>query len=330
METILQGGVAFILWLQSLGGWLAAPMKFFSFLGSEEFFLVALPLIYWCLDSRAGLRIGAIVLFTGSLNDILKLALHGPRPYWYSTQVQAFASETSFGVPSGHAQTAVGLWGMGAALLKRPWAWVVAVLVMALIGLSRLYLGVHFVHDVLLGWILGWLVLWAFLRGWETVAAWVSLKSLGQQVGLALALSLTLIILGALSFGTLRGWTLPALWMENAIEAGVEKLPAPVTLNGTIASAAALFGMLAGLAWMNTQGGFDSQGPLLQRFGRLILGVVGILAIYAGLKAIFPHNEDLLSYVFRYLRFALVGAWISAGAPWLFVKLKLAQKKSAA
>ena len=36
---------------QSLGGWLAGPMKFFSFLGSEDFFLLALPLVYWCLDA---------------------------------------------------------------------------------------------------------------------------------------------------------------------------------------------------------------------------------------------------------------------------------------
>lgn len=330
METILQGGIAFILWFQGLGGWLVFPMKALSFFGSEEFFLVALPVIYWCFDSRAGLRIGTIVLLTGSLNDVLKLALHGPRPYWYSSQVKAYAAETSFGVPSGHSQTAVGLWGMGAALIKRPWAWAVAVTMMLLIGLSRLYLGVHFVHDVLLGWTLGWVVLWVFLRWWDQAAAWVKTKSLGQQVGLALALSLVLIVLGAISFGTLRGWTLPALWLENARLAGVTELPAPITLNGTIASAAALFGMLAGLAWMQTQGGFDSRGSLAQRAGRLFLGVIGILVIYAGLKAIFPHNEDLVSYVFRYLRFSLVGAWISAGAPWVFLKLKLAQKSPAA
>jgi membrane-associated phospholipid phosphatase len=326
METILQGGISLILWLQGLGGWLELPMKFFSFLGSEEFFLVALPLIYWCVDSNAGLRIGVIVLFSGCLNDILKLALHGPRPYWYSTQVKALADETSFGVPSGHAQVAVSLWGMAATQIKRPWAWVVAGFLILMIGLSRLYLAVHFPHDVFLGWVLGLLILWAFSRWWDSVAIWAKKKSLGQQIGLAFAASLLLIVLGALALGTLRGWTLPAVWLENARQAGVEELPAPLTLNSTITSAAVLFGMLAGLAWMNSQGGFSAVGSLGQRAGRLLLGVAGVLILYLGLKAIFPTGETFIPYFLRYLRYALIGLWISAGAPWIFVKLKLAQE----
>src|SRR3972149_286454 len=139
MESILQGGIAFIVWLQGFGGWLELPMKLFSFLGAEEFFLLALPIIYWCVDAGAGLRIGTIVLFSSGVNDILKLAFHGPRPYWFSTQVKALAAETSFGVPSAHAQTAVSLWGMAAAQIRRSWAWAVAVFIILMIGLSRLY-----------------------------------------------------------------------------------------------------------------------------------------------------------------------------------------------
>jgi membrane-associated phospholipid phosphatase len=326
METILQGGIALIVWLQGLGGWLEIPMKGFSFLGSEEFFLIALPVMYWCVNSQAGLRIGVIVLFSGGLNDIFKLALHGPRPYWYSTQVKAFASETSFGVPSGHAQIAVSLWGMAAAQIKRRWAWAVAVFVMLMIGLSRLYLAVHFPHDVLLGWTLGLLVLWAFMSWWEPVAVWANRKSLGQQVGLAFAASLLMLILGALAFGTLRGWVLPAVWLENARLAGVEALPAPVTLNNTITSAAVLFGMLAGLAWMNSRGGFDSGGSFWQRAGRLLLGLAGVLVLYLGLKAVFPRGDEFVPYLLRYVRFALIGLWISAGAPWVFIRFHLAQK----
>ena len=39
-----------------------------------------------------------------------------------------------------------------------------ALLLILLIGLSRLYLGVHFPHDVLIGWALGFLTLWAFVK----------------------------------------------------------------------------------------------------------------------------------------------------------------------
>lgn len=325
MDLILQGGIALIIWLQGLGGWLEIPMKFFSFLGMEEFFLLALPIIYWSVDANAGLRFGVILLITGGLKDILKLAFHGPRPYWISTQVKALASETSFGVPSGHALMAAGLWGTAASLVKRPWAWAAAVFIIFMIGLSRLYLAVHFPHDVLLGWVLGALVLWAFLRLWDATAVWAKQKSLGQQVGLAFALSLVMLVIGVIAFGTLRNWVLPAVWMENARLAGVDELPAPVTLDGVITSSGVLFGMLAGLAWMNSRGGYVADGGFWQRVVRVLPGLVGILILYLGLKAIFPRGDAFIPYTLRYLRFALIGLWVSAGAPWLFLKLRLAQ-----
>jgi membrane-associated phospholipid phosphatase len=325
MELIWQGGIAFIIWLQGLGSWLEIPMKFFSFLGTEEFFLLALPIIYWSVNANAGLRIGAILLFSGGLNDALKLAFHGPRPYWFSTQVKALASETSFGVPSGHAQIAVSLWGMAASLIKRPWVWIAAIFIIFMIGLSRLYLAVHFPHDVLLGWTLGALALWAFSRWWDVVAAWARKKSLGQQIGLAFALSMVMLVMGLMAFGSLRGWVMPVAWKENAQQAGVDALPAPVTLDSTITFAAVLFGMLAGLAWMNSRGAYTADGGFWQRLVRLLPGLAGILILYLGLKAIFPRGDAFLPYVLRYLRFALIGLWVSAGAPWLFLKLKLAQ-----
>jgi membrane-associated phospholipid phosphatase len=325
MEPIYQSGIAFIIWLQGLGGWLETPMKLFSFLGTEEFFMLVLPIIYWSINASAGLQIGAILLLTGGLNDILKLAFHGPRPYWFNTQVKAFASEISFGVPSAHAQTAVSLWGMVALLLKRSWVWVAAVIIIFMIGLSRLYLAVHFPHDVLAGWTLGTLGLWAFSRYWSASAAWAKKKSLGQQVGLAFALSMAMLIAGMIAFGSLRGWVMPAEWMKNAQQAGVDVLPAPVTLDHTITFAAALFGMLAGLAWMNSRGGYVSDGGFWQRVVRVLPGLVGVLVLYLGLKAIFPRGDALVPYALRYLRFALIGLWVFAGAPWLFLKLKLAR-----
>jgi len=41
---------------------------------------------------------------------------------------------------------------------------------------------------------------------------------------------------------------------------------------------------------------------------------------------VFPSGEDLIGFFFRYLRYSLVGLWISAGAPYLFFHFKLAEK----
>ena len=100
---LIQSGIDWIVLIQGLGAWLEVPMKFFSFLGSEEFFLLVLPALYWSVNSDLGLRVGLVLLTSTSLNHVLKVTLGGPRPYWVSERVLPFAAETSFGVPSGHS-----------------------------------------------------------------------------------------------------------------------------------------------------------------------------------------------------------------------------------
>jgi PAP2 superfamily. len=89
--------------------------------GERIFFLILLPALSWCVEASVGLRVGVVLLVSTSVNDALKMALHGPRPYGISTDVIGYASETSFGIPSGHAQIAVGVWGMMAASLRKWW-----------------------------------------------------------------------------------------------------------------------------------------------------------------------------------------------------------------
>ena len=59
---------------------------------------------------------------------------------------------------------------------------------------------------------------------------------------------------------------------------------------------------------------------------RYLLGVVGVLILYIGLGSIFADTETFISYSIRYIRYALIGFWISGFAPWLFMKLKIADQ----
>jgi membrane-associated phospholipid phosphatase len=325
METIWNIGITWNIFFQNLGTWLKAPMEFFSFLGNEYFFLLLLPALYWSVEAGVGLRVGFILLLSTSVNDAFKLAFHGPRPYWYSPAiVKAYANETSFGVPSGHAQIAVGVWGMMAHCLHKWWGWLIAALVIVLIGISRMYLGVHFPHDVFLGWLIGAVLLWVVLLFWNPVSAWVKNMRPWEQVLVAFLTSLAMILFSILPYLWLKktGWLPPSTWAAYAGEA--------VSLSGAFTSAGTLFGLLCGLAWFNRQGGFDTGGPLWQRSLRYVVGVIGVLVFYLGLKVLFgliaPDAEALVPYVLRYIRYVLVGAWVSAGAPWVFIKLKLARK----
>jgi membrane-associated phospholipid phosphatase len=322
MDGLIRMGIEWIVAIQGMGGWLELPMKFFSFLGTQDFFFLMLPLIYWSLDAALGLRVALILITSVTLNFHAKLWFAGPRPYWVSDRVAVYSAESSFGIPSGHAQNAVSVWGIIASRIRKSWAWVTAFSLAFLIGFSRLYLGVHFVHDVVVGWLIGFAVLWLFIRYWDSTAAWLKTKSFSQQVMLAFFISLVVIALGFLSVQRLDGYVLPQEWADNARRAG--ELPDPVSREDPVTSAGTFFGAALGLAWITARGGYQASGPVGKRALRFVVGLIGVLILWRGLGLVFPEGETLIPLVLRYIRYAFTGFWIIGGAPWLFFRIKLA------
>jgi hypothetical protein len=211
----------------------------------------------------------------------------------------------------------------GAQRTGKRWAWIAAVLLAFFIGFSRLYLGMHFLHDVLLGWLLGILLLFVFLRLWDPVVAWLRGKTMSQQVMIALVVSLLMIVIGFLSYAPLSAYVFPVEWADNALRAG--PVPDPVSVEGILTSAGSFFGLAAGAAWMASRGGYETSGPLEKRALRYVIGLIGIMILWYGLGEVFPRGETLIPLVLRYIRYSLVGFWVTAGAPWLFFHFKLAR-----
>ena len=212
---------------------------------------------------------------------------------------------------------------MLAVQLRKGWVWAAALLIVLFIGLSRLYLAIHFPHDVLTGWLIGTLLLWLTVRWWDPVAAWGRQQSLGRQLLAAGLGSLALVLVAAAPFLWLRltGWQAPPEWAAYAVRA--------ISFERALVSAGMLFGLLAGAAWgHHRQTGFTAQGAWWQLLLRYLLGMAGLLALRFGLNLIFPAGETIAALALRFLGYALMGAWVTAGAPSLFRHLKLAEKAS--
>ena len=118
-----------------------------------------------------------VAVFGGiALNDLLKLAFARPRPDYVYQAVPVFTS--SF--PSGHAELSAITYLTIAALLAQSqssfkiglYFLALAALLTTLIGMSRIYLGVHYPTDVLGGWCIG--AAWA-------IACWVLMRWLQHQ-----------------------------------------------------------------------------------------------------------------------------------------------------
>jgi membrane-associated phospholipid phosphatase len=326
MDILIENGIDWIVAIQSLGGWLEPLMEFFTFLGQENFFFLVLPLIYWSVDARLGLQVALILVTSNYVNAIAKVLFAGPRPFWVSARVEPLSVETTFGTPSGHAQNAAALWGIMAADVRganRRWAWITAFLLTLFIGFSRLFLGMHFLHDVITGWLLGLVLLIAFLKLWDPVAAWLQSKTFVQQVALALVASLVMITLGVWSILPMNAYVFPDGWTANALRAG--PVPDPVSLEGIFTTTGSFFGLAAGAAWIASRGGYQTSGPVEKRALRYVIGLIGIMILWFGLGQVFPDGEEAVPLLLRYIRYTLVGFWITAGAPWLFFHFKLAR-----
>jgi membrane-associated phospholipid phosphatase len=115
----------------------------------------------------------AAVAGSAVLNQLLKGLFERPRPYFE----HPLLVETSYSFPSGHAMESFVVYGMlayFAVLALRSWKARVGVvfgaaLLVVLIGLSRMYLGVHYFSDVLAGYAAGGVWLSALITGVETI-----------------------------------------------------------------------------------------------------------------------------------------------------------------
>ena len=311
------------IWFQSLGMWLRPLMLFFSELGTERFYMLVMPLFFWCVDVGLGLRLAALLLWGNAVNFYLKLTFHLPRPFWVSEQVRALAIETSFGMPSGHAQNAASLWGCAAVSVKQAWLrWCLAFFVF-MIGLSRIYLGVHFIGDVLVGWLVGAVLLWLFLRLESPVIGLWRRLSFWKKLLVAVISSLVVLGVGWGIRSALSGWTLPEAWLEiiqkNTDLASLD----PLGCEGLVTIAGTWVGVITGISvYSQYFGDYHINGSLGHRLLRYVVGLIGLLLLYIGLGRTFAMLEgNFLALVLRYIRYAMIGAWVTLGAPVLFRKI---------
>lgn len=128
-------------------------------------FVVAIVVVSlgWLLWQQQRLKAGMLIIAcfgTLLLNQGMKLAFARPRPMLW----QRLIEETSYGLPSGHALGSLVLYGFIAYVfadrhpLHKRAIYSITILIIILIGLSRLYLGVHYPSDILAGYAIG--ILW--------------------------------------------------------------------------------------------------------------------------------------------------------------------------
>lgn len=171
-------------------------MRFITNLGYQQFFLIFLLFMLWLINFKKSFLMFMILLWTAAVTVFFKHFFDLPRPFHVDNTIVLLDSElpgnaqfdftkrgaTQFwetlpadvlevtrntegvqnGFPSGHSSIAIAFWVAIALLYRKKWVSIIAVLLIILIPLSRMYLGVHFLADILGGLSLGAILLAIF------------------------------------------------------------------------------------------------------------------------------------------------------------------------
>ncbi|MDQ1251198.1 MAG: hypothetical protein QG646_267 [Euryarchaeota archaeon] len=189
-----------IIYLQSHGTpWFTFLMVLITTLGSYAFLVAITVIITFGIDFKRGFLLFQLLIWTSLATEMLKLLVAFPRPDFVDNRVlnleygvkntshfqgnghrgifelpdkqvlKAFRIQegltvSSFGFPSGHVSVTTALWGGSAAIIDSKKVRLFTPFIILIVAFSRIYLGRHFIGDVLGGAILGLIILFLFTR----------------------------------------------------------------------------------------------------------------------------------------------------------------------
>ncbi len=124
-----------------------------TYLGDEIALMLIAIVLFWCVNKRAGYYMLTSGFFGIIVNQVLKLACKIPRPEKLDTNFtiveSAREAAEGYSFPSGHTQNAVTVFGAFFLLAKKTWFKISMIVIATLVGVSRMYLGVHTIWDVI-------------------------------------------------------------------------------------------------------------------------------------------------------------------------------------
>ena len=315
VNEIYQWGIEVIKIIQKIENPLLTTLvKIITEIGTDKFYLPVILIIFWWLDEKQGLRLGMLVIITAWINSYLKELFKQPRPYNLDPSV-GLAYEPTYGFPSGHAQMSICFWIVFADWLGKIWKkinfkfWLLAIAMILIIGFSRLYLGVHFPTDVLAGWIAGLIILVVYFYPAPVLMEKYAIADFRVR-------NITVTIAALIMNGLPGEKSLPAMFLGFGLG----------------------YNLLTHYYPCNTQADSKTKAHGKKSLSGVIcilIGFLGLGVIYSVLRLMLPGEGSIFSEIpiwgdsspfydlGRFLRYGILGLWISAGAPLLFRRLGL-------
>ncbi len=290
-----------ILWLQSLGAdgsLIYYLMQFFTLFGEEMIMIAVIGFIYWGLDKKRGEQIGIGVMTANVLFPLIKNIVRRTRPFHSHPDILNLKDVEGYSFPSGHSSGAASTF-VGTAWVYRDkqqkWITICGITIPLLVALSRMYLGAHYLTDVVCGLAIGTSMV--FLIDWL-------LKIVPNKY----------YVYGGILLLATAGFFY-------------------CTTSDFYTNYGILFGLIAGILFEEKVTKFENTKVWWRIVLRVVFGGILYLGLNAGLKgiveAIYPTYKDdvLFEKFFRAFRYALIIFCAIGIYPMLFKPMEKVWKK---
>ena len=282
-------------WFQGLSnGFFDAFFGLITEFGGDLVFLVVGTLLFWLYDKRFGYRFMTLFLFTLGLNDIFKNFIQRPRPF-VADNAESIGEETyGYAMPSAHSSNA----GIMALVLNERFGklkkFITPTLftMMVLVGLSRVYLGQHYLSDVMMGFLLAAVVFY-FYRRYDSL--------IEENATIVISSALGLLLLFMIIFGVFYD-TL-----------GIDSTESFRNLYIAFGS---ILGLSLGHKLELKYVKYSEKAPWFIQIAKYVIGLIVALIIQEGFKRVLPYpdTQTMLTVILDSIRYFLLTLWLSLGA----------------
>jgi len=165
-----------------------------TLLGNSAFYVIIISLIYWFSDRKFGKFLFITLGFSALFVSITKIIFLDSRPYWFDNNILLSTSSSSFGLPSGHALISLVILSLLFLNARKLYFKLICLLLIPAIGLSRIYLGVHYPYQIIFGWLFGIIILYLIFSSHLPISKWWNNMNFKYQLSLLLSFSFFIII----------------------------------------------------------------------------------------------------------------------------------------